>query len=216
MGPEKGADDVHGLRRLQAPVHLQHFHFLLEAEAVTALALCGRCAGAQHAVQTLGGAFRQLLDGFGAGHLNRGQNSRGNSQGFHLGRSAGHAQSVLLDPGSAKDEMGVTVDKPGGDDLSASIHNLGIRDIHLRSNFPGRADREDPLSGDGHGSFPDPSNQIVPFGSASENFRSPGDQEIGPGLWGRINPFHGCALPGGLLPLPGGRRWPSGSTTAEP
>ena len=216
MGAEKGADDVHRVRRLQVPVHLQHFHFLVEAEAVAALALYGRCPGAQHAIQTLGGACRQLLDGFFAGHPNRGQNSRGNAQGFNLGCRAGHPQSVFLDPGAAKDEMGVTIHKTGGNDFSASIHNLSIRDIHLGSNFPIRADREDPLSGDGHGSSPDPSNQIATFGSASEDFHSPGDQQIGPGLWGRINPFHECGLPGGLLSLPGVRRWPSGSTTAEP
>ena len=100
MGPEKSADEVYGLRGLQRPVHLQHFHLLLETETVTALALGGRCAGAQHAVQTLRGAFRQLFDGFGSGRLHRGQNSRGNSQGFTSAavRVMRKAYSLTRDP----------------------------------------------------------------------------------------------------------------------
>jgi hypothetical protein len=78
--------------------------------------------------------------------------------------------------------MGVAIHKAGGDGLSRSIHDLSVGEVYLRSNFPGRADCQNPLFGNGHGSSLNPPDQITSDGATGKNFGSPGDHDIRPGL----------------------------------
>ena len=123
----EGRDEIHAVVIVEILDDLKCLELVLGGKTVAALGLDRGGAKAHHLVECLGGLAAQLLNACLAGSVGGGLNAAAGVLDLEIGLAVElHAQLVLAP--AAEDEVGVGVDKAGGDKVAFRIDDLRTLD----------------------------------------------------------------------------------------
>lgn len=127
MRAHEGRDEIHAVVIVEILDDLKRLELVLGGKTVAALGLDRGGTKAHHLVECLGGLAAQLLNACLAGGVGGGLNAAAGVLDLEIGLAVElHAQLVLAP--AAEDEVGVGVDKAGGDKMAFRIDDLRTLD----------------------------------------------------------------------------------------
>ncbi len=124
VGPQEGGGDVHGAAFRQAADHSQLLELRFRIQAVAAFHLAGGNAHGQHFMDKSQRFCVQLVFGFLPGVFHCAQDAAAHAQDIQI-PGAGQLQRDLVLSPAAEHQVGMSVDKAGGDQTALGVDDLG-------------------------------------------------------------------------------------------